>query len=75
MRPIAHPPTGGLYRPRNPRACLLYQCVGRHRDELATTGLIVRKVATEVPERFLDCGTHYLLPCTMSTVSPRHRLR
>lgn len=47
---------GGLYRPRNPRASPLYQCVTRHRDELVTAGLITRPVKTEVLERFLDCG-------------------
>jgi len=26
--------TGGLYRPRNPRASPLHQCVTRHYDEL-----------------------------------------
>jgi hypothetical protein len=34
MRKDAQPPTGGIYRPRNPRASPLYQCARRHSDEL-----------------------------------------
>lgn len=55
MRRDAQPPTGGIYRPRNPRVSPLYQCVRRHGDELAAAGLVHRPVETEVLERFLDC--------------------
>ena len=34
MRKDAQPPTGGIYRQRNPRASPLYQCVRRHSDDL-----------------------------------------
>lgn len=54
--PAAQPPTAGLYRPRNPHASPLYQCLRRHRDELTTAGLIARPVESDVLERFLDCG-------------------
>ena len=56
MRRDAQPPTGGIYRPRNPRVSPLYQCVRRHSDELDAAGLVHRPVEAEVLERFLDCG-------------------
>ena len=56
MRKDAQPPTGGIYRPRNPRASPLYQCVRRHSDDLDAAGLVHRPVEAEVLERFLDCG-------------------
>ena len=56
MRKDAQPPTGGIYRPRNPRASPLYQCVRRHSDELHAARLVHRPVEAEVLERFLDCG-------------------
>ncbi len=56
MRREAQPPTGGIYRPRNPRASPLYPCVRRHADELHVSGLITRPVAAQVLERFLACG-------------------
>ncbi len=59
MRREAQPPTGGIYRPRNPRASPLYQCVRRHRDELNVSGLITRPVEAQVLERFLACGLHH----------------
>ena len=46
----------GFYRPRNPRASPLYQCVDRHADELEASGAIRRSVERQVLERFLDCG-------------------
>ena len=52
----AQPPTGGRYRPRNPRASPLYQCVRRHSDDLDAAALVHRPVEAEVLERFLDCG-------------------
>jgi hypothetical protein len=33
MRKDAQPSTGGIYRPRNPQASPLYQCVRRHSDD------------------------------------------
>ena len=33
-------PKGGVYRPRNPRASALYQCVDRHGEELRAAGAI-----------------------------------
>ena len=56
MRKDAQPPTGGIYRPRNPRVSPLYQCVRRHSGELDAAGLVHRPVEAEVLERFLDCG-------------------
>jgi hypothetical protein len=56
MRKDAQPPTGGIYRPRHPRASPLYQCVRRHSDDLDAAGLVHRPVEAEVLERFLDCG-------------------
>ena len=56
MRKDAQLPTGGIYRPRNPRASPLYQCVRRHSDDLDAAGLVHRPVEAEVLERFLDCG-------------------
>jgi hypothetical protein len=56
MRKDAQPPTGGIYRPRNPRVSPLYQCVRRHGEDLDAAGLVHRPVEAEVLERFLDCG-------------------
>ena len=56
MRKDAQPPTGGIYRPRNPRASPLYQCVRRHSHDLDAAGLVHRPVEAEILERFLDCG-------------------
>ena len=59
MRKDAQPPTGGIYRPRHPRASPLYQCVRRHSDDLDATGLVHRPVEAEALERFLDCGDQH----------------
>ena len=56
MRKDAHPPAGGIYRPRNPRTSPLYQCVRQYGAELDAAGLINRQVESEVLERFLACG-------------------
>jgi hypothetical protein len=56
MRKDAQPPAGGIYRPRNPRASPLYQCLRRHGDELDAAGLSHRPVETQVLERFIACG-------------------
>ncbi len=56
MRRDARPPCGGIYRPRNPRASPLYQCIRRHGEELDDAGLITRPVESDVLERFLACG-------------------
>jgi transposase-like protein len=56
MRKDACTASGGLYRPRNPRASPLHQCVRRHYDELAAGGRFTRPVEEEVLTRFLDCG-------------------
>jgi hypothetical protein len=56
MRTDAQPPTGGIYRPRNPRASPLYQCLRRHGDELDAARLIHRPVEGQVLERFMGCG-------------------
>ncbi len=56
MRKDAQPSTGGIYRPRNPQASPLYQCVRRHSDDLDAAGLVHRPVEAEVLKRFLDCG-------------------
>ncbi len=56
MRKDAQPPTGGIYRPRNPRVSPLYQRVRRHDDELHAAGLVHRPVEAEVLERFLARG-------------------
>ena len=48
--------TGGIYRPRHPRASPLYQCVTRHYEELETGGHFTRPVEEQVLTRFLDCG-------------------
>ena len=56
MRKDAQLPTGGIYRPRNPPASPLYQCVRRHSEELDAAGLVQRPVEAEVLERFLACG-------------------
>ncbi len=48
--------TGGIYRPRNPRASPLYQCLRRHGDELDAAGFIQRPVEGQVLERFMACG-------------------
>ena len=45
-----------IYRPRNPRATLLYRCVIRHAGELRSTGRLHRPVEDEVIDRFLECG-------------------
>ncbi|MFQ5938373.1 MAG: transposase, partial [Acidiferrobacterales bacterium] len=49
-------PTGGIYRPRQPRKSPLYQCIRRHVDELRAAGSIHRAVEENTLERFLDCG-------------------
>jgi ribosomal protein S27E len=46
----------GIYRPRNPRASPLWQCIDRHYGELDAAGLIRRRVEYEVLDRFIDCG-------------------
>jgi hypothetical protein len=56
MRKDAQAPTGGIYRPRNPRASPLFRCVRRHTDDLDVAGLVQRPVEAEVLERFLACG-------------------
>jgi hypothetical protein len=56
MRTDAQSPTGGIYRPRNPRASPLYQCLRRHGDELHAAGLIHRRVEGQVLECFMACG-------------------
>ena len=56
MRKDAQPPAGGIYRPRNPRASSLYQCLRRHGEELDGAGLIHRSVEGQVLERFMACG-------------------
>ena len=48
--------TGGIYRPRNPQASPLHQCVIRHYDELEAGGHFTRPVEEQVLARFLDCG-------------------
>ena len=53
MRRDAHPPAGGIYRPRNPQTSPLYQCVRQYADELDATGLINRPVESAVLQRFL----------------------
>ncbi len=49
-------PACAVYRPRNPQASPLYQCVRRHADELREAGRIHRRVEDQALERFLDCG-------------------
>lgn len=56
MRKDAQLPTDGIYRPRNPRASPLYQCVRRHSDDLDAAGLVHRQVEAEVLERMLAYG-------------------
>ena len=56
MRKDACTATGGIYRPRNPRASPLYQCVARHYHELDAGGHFTRPVEGQVLARFLDCG-------------------
>ena len=46
MRRDAHPPAGGIYRPRNPRTSPLYQCVRQYGEELDAAGLIFAYVGT-----------------------------
>lgn len=53
MRTDTRLPAGAVYRPRNPRASPLYQCVRRHGAELDAARLVDRPVETEVLERFL----------------------
>ena len=48
--------TGGVYRPGNPRASPLYQCVIRYYEELEAGGHFTRPVEEQVLTRFLDCG-------------------
>jgi hypothetical protein len=53
-------PTGGIYRPRKPRASPLYQCIARHAEELRAAGRFQRPVEEQTIERFVECGdTHY----------------
>lgn len=49
-------PTGGVYRPRRPRASPLYQCADRHLAELRSEGRLQRLLEERVIERFLKCG-------------------
>jgi len=49
-------PSGGVYRPRNPRVSPLYQWAARHTDELREAGRFHRAVEEEAVERFLECG-------------------
>jgi hypothetical protein len=48
--------TGGIYRPRNPRASPLYQCVTHHYEALEDGGHFTRPVEEQVLARFMDCG-------------------
>lgn len=50
------PPRGAAYRPRNPRASPLWQCVQRHAKELHDAGQFQRVVEERVIERFIECG-------------------
>ena len=53
-------PSGGAYRPRNPRASPLYQCVARHAGELRAAGRLQRPVEVQTIDRFVECGDpHY----------------
>jgi len=49
-------PSGGVYRPRNPRASPLWQCARRHARELREAGQIRRALERRVSERFIECG-------------------
>ena len=79
MRRDVQPPTGGIYRTRNPRVSPLYQCVRRHGDELAefgqaisasstinrTTKLSRRRSRQFIPRRFeLQTAPAYLASAT-----------
>jgi transposase-like zinc-binding protein len=48
--------SGGVYRPRNPRASPLWQCAMRHASKLRAAGRIRRAVEQRVMERFIACG-------------------
>jgi len=53
-------PSGGIYRPRKPRASPVYQCVARHAEELRAAGRFQRPVEEQTIERFVECGDpHY----------------
>jgi hypothetical protein len=49
-------PSGGVYRPRNPRASPLYQCIVRHAEELRAAGRLERLVEEQTIDRFVECG-------------------
>ena len=51
MRKNAQPPTGGIYRPRNPRASPLFQCVRRHTDDLDVAGKTPTVVARLIEKK------------------------
>ena len=53
---VKRAPSGGVYRPRNPRAGPLWQCAMRHASELRAAGRIRRPVEQRVMERFIACG-------------------
>ena len=44
MRRDAHLPAGGIYRPRNGRTSLLYQCVRQYRDRVMSWSALPFKV-------------------------------
>lgn len=52
----ASAPSGGAYRPRNPRASPLYHCVARHAGELRAAGRLERSVEARTIDRFVECG-------------------
>lgn len=52
----ASAPSGGAYRPRNPRASPFYQCVVRYAEELRAAGPLERRVEEQTIDRFIECG-------------------
>lgn len=68
MRKDAQPPTGGIYRPRNPRASPLYQCVRRHSDDLDAATKHLGCVSPQGVDGFIftinviaDLGRHHCI--------------
>ena len=49
-------PSGGVYRPRNPRASPLWRCARLHARELHEAGRLRRTVERQAIERFIECG-------------------
>lgn len=45
-----------VYRQRNPHSSPLYQCVRKHYEGLARSGVVHRRVEEQVLDRFIDCG-------------------